>query len=43
MSNISNKDRKLICENLASGRTTMRGLAVTFGVSLSSVRRVWDR
>ena len=43
MSNLSNKDRKLICDNLESGRTTMPGLATTFGVSVSSVRRIWIR
>ena len=43
MSNISNDNRKLICQNLEDGRNDVKGLAATFNVSVSTVTRVWVR
>jgi len=43
MSNVTNNNRKLICKNLEDGRSNMSTLAVSFGVSVSTVKRIWDR
>ena len=43
MSNLSNETRKLICNNLESGRGDITQTAATFGVSYCTVQRIWTR
>jgi len=43
MSNVSNSNRKLICKNLDEGRSNLSNLAISFCVSVSTIKRIWDR